>query len=500
MSPSHSLTISPYRLLALWRYGRHELLYLAWAGMEWSLITPLALAYMPWARYWSPAGTFLWLLTLSLLPFNLSRLLTVLEMPLNRQRVIMAGGLLLTVLVAWRALLYEGASLFDLGWLGELYDHIPGDNPFWIRDKAVFSLVVLAWWRGLALLGRKIEVENVGLRFRALILFLAPLVIAMGSTLPRPTVVAFILLFLLTSLLAVAITRAEQVELEASGQALAMTPRWLLTIVTAGLLVVLTTAILALTVAGTFMPGLLGRLVVFSLALRLMMASVFSTLLYLLSPLLWLFDRFLNWLIVLFGRTFGRGFQLLAQELQFEPLQDLAEQFREMAQPQAASVPNRLWPLLTMVAIVALIALTLGRWYQRRRPINEQADTAGRRPSQESERLVRPGLGQRWLSRLAGLSSWWTAASIQRIYSQMCRAAGANGYPRNDAETPYEYLPVVIRLWPERAADLERITEAYVKARYGEIPEDEGELEELRQAWRRVERTRPEPSLREAAE
>ncbi|MEW5985708.1 MAG: DUF4129 domain-containing protein [Chloroflexota bacterium] len=492
MSPPHLLTLSPPLLATLWRHGRHELLYLAWAGMEWSLLAPLALANMPWARYWPPAALFLWLLVITLLPFNLSRLLTALEISLNRQRVITAGGMLLTVLVAWRVLLFEGASPFDLGWLRELVGHLPGDNPFWTRDKAVFLLVAVAWWRGLALLGRKIEVENTGLRFRSLVLFLAPLVIAASSPLPAAALVAFILLFLLTSLLAIAITRAEQVEAEASGQALAMTPRWLIMVAAAGLLVVATAAVLSLTTAGTLMPGLIGRLALFSMALRLMTTTIFSALLYLLSPLLWLFDWWLNWLIVLFGRTFGRGFQQLAERLQESQGEDLTELFQDLVPPPAAAEPNRLAPLLVMAAIIVLITLTLGRWRQRRRAIDEGNQAAGRDQDEASERLAGPSLGRRWLRRLAGR---WTAASIRRIYSQLCQAAAANGYPRDEAETPYEYLPVVTRLWPERTADLERITEAYVRTRYGQTPEDADELEQLREAWRRIERTRPAPLL-----
>ena len=79
----------------------------------------------------------------------------------------------------------------------------------------------------------------------------------------------------------------------------------------------------------------------------------------------------------------------------------------------------------------------------------------------------------------------------------MCAAAAAAGYPRCGSETPYEYLSSLSRIWPELTADTRLITEAFIRVRYGEVPETDEELETLRSAWRRLETQ--EPIRREAA-
>ncbi len=52
-------------------------------------------------------------------------------------------------------------------------------------------------------------------------------------------------------------------------------------------------------------------------------------------------------------------------------------------------------------------------------------------------------------------------------------------------ETPYEYLPVLNRALPGSGEDLLVITEAYVKARYGLVPDTPEELRRIRDCWER---------------
>jgi hypothetical protein len=52
----------------------------------------------------------------------------------------------------------------------------------------------------------------------------------------------------------------------------------------------------------------------------------------------------------------------------------------------------------------------------------------------------------------------------------MLRAADANGYPRLEAETPYEFLKTLTKAWPNNHQEAWLITTAYVKVRYGELP------------------------------
>jgi hypothetical protein len=67
---------------------------------------------------------------------------------------------------------------------------------------------------------------------------------------------------------------------------------------------------------------------------------------------------------------------------------------------------------------------------------------------------------------------------------QTCEAIG---YPRPTATTPLEFLPELSRIFPESAADLQDITRAYLKVRYGEVPETQAEVDDIETAWKRVE-------------
>ncbi len=49
----------------VWGVAKQELLYLCWALMEIALLTPIALIFMGWARFWPPGQVALWLLLLA---------------------------------------------------------------------------------------------------------------------------------------------------------------------------------------------------------------------------------------------------------------------------------------------------------------------------------------------------------------------------------------------------------------------------------------------------
>ena len=140
-----------------------------------------------------------------------------------------------------------------------------------------------------------------------------------------------------------------------------------------------------------------------------------------------------------------------------------------------------------MLAAIAVVALALATVY--RRATFAARDSAASRAERADD--DEPGAGRRLLQRLGLLRQWRAAASIRRIYRLMCRAAAAAGYPRLEAETPYEFLPTLGQVWPENAAEARLITDAFIRVRYGELPETAEELEAIRAAWRRLEASEP---------
>lgn len=480
-------------LRTAWGYTRHELLYLTWALMEVALITPFGLSLMGWARTWPSEQVALWLLLLMLVPFNLVRLMGLLQIPKERQQTIMAVSLLTTALIALRTLLYDPQSLFDLRWLGAIYDHIAEtDNQLWGRDLTIFFLTVFAWWRGIRLALRQPDINQVGFRLRAGSLLLALLIGWVSGTSTRD-MVPFVLLFFVAALTAVSLVRVEQLERDQSGASASLNLRWLGGIFAASFLVVSAAGILAIIISGDTAVLIAGWLSPLWLALLFGGRVVTLTLGYLATPFLWLLEAILQLLVNVLSRFFTQLFAIL-EDQGLQITQQGPEDIFGTAMPEEATeiagrgLNTQLIVILVMVAIVLLVALALGRLYQQAvlAARDSELTTASAR-----DRTRGDTMGQRLWQRLGLLRRWRTAASIRRIYQQMCQAAASLGYPRAESETPYEFLHTLSEVWPDNQTDTSRITEAYVKIRYGELPETKEELEAIKRAWQRLERTKP---------
>lgn len=76
--------------------------------------------------------------------------------------------------------------------------------------------------------------------------------------------------------------------------------------------------------------------------------------------------------------------------------------------------------------------------------------------------------------------------SVRAIYANLLVLLTALDHPRQPEQTPYEYEPVAEGVLPERQAEIADITEAFVRARYGEMEISAQELAHLQQAWERV--------------
>ena len=80
------------------------------------------------------------------------------------------------------------------------------------------------------------------------------------------------------------------------------------------------------------------------------------------------------------------------------------------------------------------------------------------------------------------------ALTIRWIYSRMERLGKKRGFPRQDAQTPYEYQAQLEDAFPGGDPDIRLITDAYVAIRYGELPEDGQKLDHVRDAFERLKR------------
>ena len=474
----------------VWGTIRHELLFLGYALMELALVTPVVLVILSWARYWPPYEVALWLLLVMLLPLNLIRLMSLLRFDVKRQRRVLIAALLVIILVSWRMLLYPAGPLFDLSWLRRFAGSFgEGGNLLWTRDLSVFIVTAFAWWRGIRLAVRHVEINNVGLRLRLGGLIFLPLILWFAGSFLNVNVASFVLLFFLAALTVVALVRAENIEQERSGTAATLNVRWFLVVLGAAVAIVLAGGIIGAVVGGDSLFVVIAWLSPLWRALQFGATVIGVTLFEILYPLLEWTAVIVQFLARILAGILGLVSAGLRQAgILNEPI------VPEVMPP--TETPGFIMPqgsdkaitAFIMLGLIALIGLALARAY---RQATFAARDSARSRATAADEDDEPGLGQRVLERLGLLRQWRAAASVRRIYRQMCRAAASAGFPRLESETPYEYLPTLARVWPEYPAESRQITEAFIRVRYGEIPETEQELDAIRSAWRRLEEAEP---------
>jgi len=90
------------------------------------------------------------------------------------------------------------------------------------------------------------------------------------------------------------------------------------------------------------------------------------------------------------------------------------------------------------------------------------------------------------LSRLNILGRERAAARVRQIYDDLLSLSNRLGQPRMASMTPLEFLPLLEGLFPNHSTDVRMITDAYVRIRYGELPETRQEVDAVELAWKRV--------------
>lgn len=471
-------------LHTVWEYGRRELPYLAQALMELSLFVPFCLVFMPWARYWSVPQLFFLLLFLMLIPFNMMRLMVVLEVPLNQQRAILLGGLGVALIIMMRTLLYDPSSLLDFGWIGEFWVHLRSSGyPFWARDFSILGIVLYLWWRGIRLLDRSRDIDGVGLQFRLRALIFAPLVGYLASYRLEWSILPLIVLFCFSSLIIIILTRAEQIEHQASGFSFPITPRWLGVITLAGVSIV---GIGTLIASSVTTESILGPP---QTAVQFAAYTTFYTFINLVGPLFFVTFEWLSNILEIVLRPIAA----MLANFQFEVAGPANQALPEAELNDAPDFLIDMTALilnitagLILVLIIGLIVFGLIASVRAARKLQQRPEALS--PPGEAERQEEElGWWERLRNVMPRFREWRAAASIRRIYRQMVLAGTAAGYPRQTAETPYEYLRRLHQAFPHNVTEVSVITDAYVRVHYGEVPETRAELNEIYTAWKSLE-------------
>lgn len=79
------------------------------------------------------------------------------------------------------------------------------------------------------------------------------------------------------------------------------------------------------------------------------------------------------------------------------------------------------------------------------------------------------------------------AIRIRQIYQELIELCESIGIYRNESQTPLEFLTVLEGIFPDNTDAVNRITQAYIKVRYGELPESRHEIVEIEECWNQLQ-------------
>jgi hypothetical protein len=444
----------------------------------------------------SSAYTFVVLGGVVLIAYLLVRALTHLRLNLLIRRVSLGVMLVMNVFVGLKTLLYEteNISLADLA-VRPLYSF--ADAAGLIPDEFIIILtVLLACNWGVHLAQENIEPLRVIRSFQTgLVMFF--FYIVANTFVTGETYGNMANLFVFAGLMGMGAARVDTLSTLRGGRENPFDRRWLAGMILAGLGAVGTAAFFAAQVSGEdTLLGILPRIVIGgALALVFLAAAPLFLLGYYLlflivqnlSPESELAENLNQLLIGL--QNFSRGF-----------LEFLEKYVAPVAAFFSRFVPFIKSGILWGVVIVLMAGIILALVIRERRRRTSLADD---RQSIFGEMNLLDLLRDAWRKRLDAAAALFAraadmrrsrqmlaAARIRKIYAELMDLCDDLHHPRPMAITPLEFLPALDRLFPTSIGELETITNAYLKVRYGELPETRGEVEVVEEAWKRVKESR----------
>ncbi|MBN1660762.1 MAG: DUF4129 domain-containing protein [Anaerolineae bacterium] len=465
---------------------RRETIFVALAAAEVSWLAPVLLMLAPVIQPHPPLLLWLGLLVLLLAFAGIYRALVAAELPMRVQQGLAALALLAAMALMLRYHVYASLEFRGTGWfLGLLGSLGKADVIMPVGWVAIMFLVYL-WVRALALARRSLSAGSVGFSFRA------GVVILIGVGLVTHLIAGvdaspFVVAFFFFSLVAVALARIEAVSRLPNSTAVPFDSFWVGATALAVLALVLLGLLVSVFFYGSGLRQVLAWLWPVWLVIQIVIAGAGALVLWLVQAILSFFSLDISFL--------GQGLR--------EALLRMGEMLTMPAAPPPPSTERPAYLGIVQVALmvglplVIVILVLLWTWGRQLRWRRGQADGVyesifdARELARRLRAMLRGGLDR--LGDLAdtaarfGLGTRFLAAiSIRRIYTNLLRLAADAGYPRATSQTPYEYLNTLRRALPDNEADAQTITEAYVNARYGQVPDTREELERIRACWQRI--------------
>ena len=465
---------------------RREAIWLALAAAEMCWAVPAF-----WALTWNiiphpPLLLWLGMVVLLLGFFFFYRALVSAALGLRLQQGVLATGLVLCIGLVLRFHVLAGSGLGAADWFlmpFRTIDAVPSQVPL---SWASIMLLIYLWARAIHLANRSLSIDQVGFSFRSGVVVLVgvSLLVQLFTALDAS---GFVIAYFFFALVAVALARVEEVSRLPNSTRVPFSSFWIGSTVGAVAFLV----VLGMAVALFLTGGGLERLLRLLTPLLQIVIAAIGTLLVML----------IEWVLGLFSLDLGQlGARMREALSELELMQPPPPMPPPEGEGQAWLIITRgLQVLVTVVLPVAIVSLILlFTWRKvRQRDSEEGGDelresllsggaVANSLQGFLQDRLQRLGELADLVRRFGPGTRFLAAVSIRRIYGNMVQMATEAGYPRNKTETPYEYLETLHRAFPASEQDLTTITEAYVNAHYGAVPDSHEELQRIRDCWERA--------------
>lgn len=283
--------------------------------------------------------------------------------------------------------------------------------------------------------------------------------------------------FVFLGLLALSIARIAEQEAVRGGRLPRFGSMWPPLLLALAALVTLA-AILIATYAGVPIASVLAQ------AALLLLSGLALLIILILSPVLAL--------ILEAAYRFGQKvFGDVPDLIPYSAAQQAADQMLDTSQQALDMVSTQNGrPVLFIAAVLFLVILVFlslrFRYYRRQLRAEEQSDRVSPvRASRAERQFSSSAASRRWISPRKAFA----AARIRLAYARLIELSERLGQPRPPAATPAEFLPALQQLWPDHSDDLDLMTQAYQKVRYGQMPETQAEVDSVLIAWKQIQQS-----------
>lgn len=469
-----------------------EIAVLALVVMELSWVVPWYRSLTPMMYATPPQKVFLVLGLICLGTYWVAQGMNALRFKLTVRRWGLGIWLGMAGLLSFKLLLPAGEGIF--AGLQTLFGlRSSGRLPLIPDEFLILLILLLTFWRGLDIAQGRVgplmmrRGFHVGVVMMLAFFFLNTLVT--GET---PGELLY--LFLFAALMAMGTARLAAVSRLRGGRITPFDRRWLLGVTGAVALLVGLASLVAGVLAGEH--GSMLRLIPLYLV-----GGTLLLMLLLLSPVILVLLIGGYWL---FGRLLGGG-SGMALEDAWRRVQGMFTVLGLQAQGWLAASGVMAWlqlmrrvlrPLVYGIVLGGLVILVLLEVRSRRLAARGKTEE-GLESALDAEGLLalwRKEMHNRWemiASRFGEAlgqrkGGWLAAARIRRVYAQLMGLANRLHHPRATSQTPLEFLPELEVLFQPLREDVRLITQAYIRVRYGQLPETSTEVREVEAAWKRV--------------